>query len=638
MPTIVYIAGSGRSGSTLLERTLGALPGYANVGELLDLPRRVAPGDELCGCGAAFSQCLFWSAVGESLPRGWDPEWLFKVHGLQTRVARQRHLPRLLVGTVSGQFGRDLTAYADALGSIYSSVASVSGADVVVDASKWPSLALALHRGGLDVRVIHLVRDVRGVAQSLSGRDVQRPHAGPSSTEPMYHNPPVSAAGRWLATQTEADLLAVRGVPVARMAYERFVRDPAGEIIAALRSLDLPVAEDISYIEGHTITLTSSHGLSGNPSRFSEGDIVLRPDERWRTAMTSRDRIVVETIGAPQLFRSRRAALERLAEPLTPVAPEPADDVSLRAGGRYPLVSVVLPTRGRPELVRDAIASVVAQDYPGEVELVVVHDQEEEDQGLTEATQPRRSVAVTSNTRTPGLTGSRNTGLGMVEGEFIASLDDDDSWHPQKLRRQVDRFNSDPDVLALGSGIRLILPEGRTAEWFGRSEYVRRELLLRNRVKELHSSTLVMRRDAFAKAGLYDEGLPNGYAEDWDIVLRIAQVGRIGIVREPLADIRKDGHSYYRGRAANTAPALAHFLEQHPEIVANRRGHARMLGQMGFARSSLGERRVAAKLALRGMSRWPLSPHPYVAMAHVATGADPAAFARLARRLGRGMA
>lgn len=638
MPTIVYIAGSGRSGSTLLERTLGALPGYANVGELLDLPRRVAPSDELCGCGVPFSLCPFWTAVGGALPNGWDPGWLSEVHGLQRRVARQRHLPRLLGGPLAGQFGRDVQSYASALESIYSSVASVSGADVVVDASKWPSLALALHRGGLDVRVIHLVRDVRGVAHSLSGRDVQRPHTGSGSSERMYHNPPASAAGRWLLTQTETDLLAARGVPVTRMAYEDFVRDPAGAMSTALHALGLPVPDALPFIKGTTISVERSHGLSGNPSRFSSGDIVLRPDERWRNAMTRRDRRTVEAIGAPQLWRSRRAALSRVAEPLSPEVSGALRKDTVDALVEYPLVSVVLPTRGRPELVREAVASVVAQDYPGEVELVVVHDQEDENQSLTEAARPGRSVAVMSNTRTPGLTGSRNTGLGVVKGEYIASLDDDDAWHPQKLRLQVDRFNSDPDVLALGSGIRLILPEGRTADWVGRHDYVARELLLRNRVKELHSSTLIMRRDAFAKAGLYDEGLPNGYAEDYDIVLRISLVGRIGIVREPLADIRKDGHSYYRGRAANTAPALAHFLEVHPEIAANRRGHARMLGQMGFARSSLGDRRVAARLALRGMARWPFSPHPYVAMVHVMTGADPAIFARLARRLGRGMA
>ena len=111
-------------------------------------------------------------------------------------------------------------------------MSDVSGCRYVVDASKWPALALALHRGGIDVRVVHLVRDVRGVAHSLGGR-TERPHAT-GSAELMYSNPPASAAARWLATQTEADSLRLARVPVARLRYADFVADPAGQVSAAL--------------------------------------------------------------------------------------------------------------------------------------------------------------------------------------------------------------------------------------------------------------------------------------------------------------------------------------------------------------------------------------------------------------------
>lgn len=636
-PPVVFIAGSGRSGSTLVERALGAVPGYVNVGELIDLPRRVAPGDELCGCGVTFSQCPFWTAVGSHLSQGWDAAWLAELHRLQSRVARQRHLPRLLAGAVSGQFGEDLGAYARQVSEIYRAVVAESGAGVVVDASKWPSLALALHEGGLDIRVVHLVRDARGVAHSLSRNAVERPHVTGDTVETMYRNSPASAAGRWLATQTETDLLAGRAVQVHRMAYEDFVLDPARALAEALHALGLPVpADGLGHVDGHRLRLAPSHGLSGNPARFRHGTLVLRTDERWRDEMSALDRLVVGTIAAPQLFRSRRQQLRRPAEPLTPETP--TDRAEPSGEQTWPLVSVVLPTRGRRELAREAVASVVAQDYPGEIQLIVVHDQEDEDPSLATLAAAHRSVTVTSNARTPGLTGARNTGLELARGEFVASLDDDDTWHRQKIRRQIERFHADPDVLALGSGIRLLLAGGKTADWYGRDDHVTRRMLLRNRIKELHSSTLIMRRDAFAKAGNYDERLPHGYGEDYDIVLRISRVGRIGIVREPLADIRKDGGSYYLGRAANTAPALEHFLARHPEIAEDRRGHARMLGQMAFARSCLGERALAARLAVRGLGRWPLSPHPYVALAHVVTGADAALFARAARRLGRGMA
>jgi glycosyltransferase involved in cell wall biosynthesis len=304
----------------------------------------------------------------------------------------------------------------------------------------------------------------------------------------------------------------------------------------------------------------------------------------------------------------------------------------------WPLVSVVLPTRGRPELVRESLASVVAQTYPGDLEIFVVHDQEPPIAELAELGHPGRAVTVTLNTGTPGLAGARNFGLDLIQGDFVASCDDDDLWHPTKVQRQVERFRADPALTVVGAGIRLLLPGGKTAIWNGRADRISYQTLLRNRVKELHSSTLMMRREVFTTVGRYDEDLPNGYAEDYDFVLRAAKVGPVGVVREPLADIRKDGQSYYRGRAAGTSVALDAFMAKHPDIATDRRGHARMLGQMAFARSCLGRRGEAFSLAAQALGRWPASPHPYVAFLHLATRAEPTRIAQLARRFGRGMA
>jgi len=63
---VIYIAGSGRSGSTLVERTLGAIPGWVNIGELIELFRKPSVAAELCGCGQPFSSCVFWYEVGRS--------------------------------------------------------------------------------------------------------------------------------------------------------------------------------------------------------------------------------------------------------------------------------------------------------------------------------------------------------------------------------------------------------------------------------------------------------------------------------------------------------------------------------------------------------------------------------------------
>jgi glycosyltransferase involved in cell wall biosynthesis len=308
------------------------------------------------------------------------------------------------------------------------------------------------------------------------------------------------------------------------------------------------------------------------------------------------------------------------------------------APATWPDVSVIVPTHGRPELVREAVAAITAQTYPGQIECIVVHDQETPNVALRELATPRCSVMVTTNSHSAGLAGARNTGLDVARGTFIASCDDDDIWHQSKLARQISRLIDDPALLVVGCGLRFRLPGGRRAEWPARSTHISYELLLRNRVKELHSSTLVMRRDAFAKAGTYDEDLPGGYAEDYDWVLRAARVGKVGAVVEPLADIRKDVPSYYRGRAERTCVALEHFLDKHTEIKSSARGHARMLGQIAFARSSSGDRLGGLRYACRALVRWPLSPYAYMALAHTAIGVSPERLARGARLFGRGIA
>jgi glycosyltransferase involved in cell wall biosynthesis len=309
-----------------------------------------------------------------------------------------------------------------------------------------------------------------------------------------------------------------------------------------------------------------------------------------------------------------------------------------REPGQWPLVSVILPTRGRPVLVREALAAIVGQTYPGMIECIVVHDQEPPQPELAELGDPRRSITIVANSRSPGLAGARNAGVALAHGEFIASCDDDDVWHSAKLHAQISRLLEQPDLLVVGSGIRLMLPSGKVIDWPARAERISYQLLLRNRVKELHSSTLVMHRDAFAKAGLYDEAVPNGYAEDYDWVLRAARVGRIGTVVRPLADIRKDAQSWYPGQAAMIVAGLEYLLAKHRDLASSRRGRARLLGQIGFARSMLGERREALRCAVTAIAAWPLSPHGYLALAHITMRLDRRHVLRAARVFGRGLA
>lgn len=304
-----------------------------------------------------------------------------------------------------------------------------------------------------------------------------------------------------------------------------------------------------------------------------------------------------------------------------------------------PLVSVVVPTRGRPALLLETLASIVDQDYPGPMEVFVVHDREAVDGSLAELSRPDRRVVPIVNSRTGGLCGARNTGVLASHGIFVASCDDDDLWHPTKVRLQVDRLLADPELLAVGAGIRLLMGKRGIVDWPARDEVVPRERLLRNRVKELHSSTLMMGRNAFEVAGLYDEHLPHGYGEDYDWLLRASRVGRVGAVPVILADIRKDVPSWFRDRSLNTADALEYLLGKHPDLRRDRRGHARVLGQIAYALATAGRRRTALGVVGRALRRDPVAPHVWLALLAVVAGPriEPQRMLAAARLVGRGL-
>lgn len=314
-PVVVYVAGSGRSGSTLLERMLGMQDGCVNIGEVIELFRKVSVGGERCGCGRRFVECPFWAAVGDRAFGGWSPAAMHEIAELQRHVGRQRHVPALLVnrrrrGSDDG-FGRAVGELGAAYARLYAAVAVVSGASVVVDASKWPGHGLALARSGaVDLRVLHLVRDVRGVAYSWSKSGVVRPHAGRdggsdegASGGHMATHPMGRTAMRWSAFQLECDVLRRVVHRSAHIRYEDLVHRPRPTLAKALTTLRLiDVTGDVRHVHGCHAELASSHGLAGNPSRFTSGPVLLRVDETWRTAMPARDRRTVTALALPVLL------------------------------------------------------------------------------------------------------------------------------------------------------------------------------------------------------------------------------------------------------------------------------------------------------------------------------------------------
>ena len=298
MTRVIFIGGLGRSGTTLLERMLGELPGVCPLGEIVHLWRRDVRDDERCGCGRRFSGCDFWQAVGRRAFGGWDRVDVDRVLALRAAVERTRHIPRLARWHLPGGYGAQVAEYAYFYTRVYEAAAAESGAAAVVDSSKHSALAYCLRwSADIDLRVVHMVRDSRGVAYSWT-KTVARPETDGRAQMTRYR--PGRAALLWNAHNTALGWLARTGVPVHRLRYEELLADPAGAVRAVATFGGVPV-DSLDFLDQSSVRLGTCHSAAGNPMRFATGSVPLHADDAWRDAFPPGQRRLVGALTAPLL-------------------------------------------------------------------------------------------------------------------------------------------------------------------------------------------------------------------------------------------------------------------------------------------------------------------------------------------------
>lgn len=300
MVRVLFLGGLGRSGTTLMERLLGQLPGVCPLGEVVHLWQRDLRHDERCGCGDRFSECGFWQKVGVEAFGGWeniDPD---RLSALAATTERTRHIPRLAFGPKP----KGLAEYSGYYSKVYRAAASVSGAQVVVDSSKHSALAYCLrHIEDIDLRVIHVVRDSRGVAYSWT-KKVPRPES--DTDEQMTRYTPARSALLWNGHNASFGVLGRLGVKVRRVRYEELLTDPKSTLRSLARFAGLEEsATELSFLraegDGYVADLGPGHSAAGNPMRFTIGSVPLRRDEAWRRSLPVRQRRIVGALTAPLL-------------------------------------------------------------------------------------------------------------------------------------------------------------------------------------------------------------------------------------------------------------------------------------------------------------------------------------------------
>ncbi len=237
-------------------------------------------------------------------------------------------------------------------------------------------------------------------------------------------------------------------------------------------------------------------------------------------------------------------------------------------------VSIIIPTYNRSNSIIDSVESVLRQTFD-DFEVIVVDDCSSDNtvELLSKVADPRLRTIV--HDRNKGAGAARNTGIRAATGKYIAFQDSDDEWLPTKLAKQVAVLKEKcAGWVAVYCGMLVVRDinwhkEQRTnvrylpQDWLKKPGGDLHEGLLEHSF--ISTQTLVVRRDALHTAGEFDETLPA--LEDWDYIIRIAQVGKIAFVDEPLV-LQRFSHDSITRHERRRVAAHLQILQKIEKQVA----------------------------------------------------------------------
>ncbi len=225
-------------------------------------------------------------------------------------------------------------------------------------------------------------------------------------------------------------------------------------------------------------------------------------------------------------------------------------------------VSVIIPTYNRADKIERAIKSVLNQTFE-DFDVIVVDDCSSDNTEAVVKTITDDRVIYHKLDKNQGAAGARNSGVSISESEYIAFHDSDDEWLPDKLSKQVEYMQMNPQV-GLVYGKMHIIQQTQEGDFpsdaiQGKVEgYIYNDLLKRNTIG---APTMFIRRENFSKIGGFDSSLR--CLEDWEFAIRFSKDYQIGYIDEPLIVV----HSEAGGVSSNTSG----YYETRCKIVAQHR-------------------------------------------------------------------
>ena len=218
-------------------------------------------------------------------------------------------------------------------------------------------------------------------------------------------------------------------------------------------------------------------------------------------------------------------------------------------------ISAIIPMYNSKDTISNAIESILNQTYQGEIELIIVNDGSKDGcekivEELISNNQTNRIITLI-NKPNGGVSSARNRGIKEASEEWIAFLDSDDIWLPEKLQKQVNEIKKNPNIEFIGTN--------RNSELYPFFKKANNHLYTLN-AKEIiakwhpHTSTALVNKEVLLKTNLYDE--TRTHAEDGDLLLRIAQHCNLYVLNENLVYTGGDKRSFGESGLSANMPKM----------------------------------------------------------------------------------
>lgn len=292
---LIYIAGNGRSGTTLLELMLSQSDDIFCCGELLYFWDRSIRDKELCTCGQAVVDCEEWIEILKRMKHyGFDSNQ--NLNSLFYLREKFTQIKKTMFWYSQAYLRHKKTLIRDFLYPLYNSIRDVRQEKYILDSSKNPGYLYLLSKCDfINLNILHMYRDSRGVAYSWQRRK-KRIDAGSENLYMPQINPYYTAL-QWLIFNTLIYHL-VQNQPYMKVHYDWLTLSPVEVITKIASFLEINNAFKIT---NHCFTIADVHSVAGNPFRIKADAITIKNDDTWKTKMPILQRAALKILTWPLL-------------------------------------------------------------------------------------------------------------------------------------------------------------------------------------------------------------------------------------------------------------------------------------------------------------------------------------------------